>query len=91
MRAVAAMAMVLCWASPVVGQTATTAAAAPVSWSFSSSMYIYQVRDDRNYAQPTLTADRGWLHLEARYNYEDRKTGSLWLGYTHRGRRWRRR
>ena len=82
MRAAAAMAMVLCWASPVAGQTATTAGAVPASWSFSSSMYIYQVRDDRNYAQPTLTADRGWLHLEARYNYEDRKTGSLWLGYT---------
>ena len=26
-------------------------------------------------------ADRDWLHLEARYNYEAIKTGSLWLGY----------
>jgi hypothetical protein len=26
-------------------------------------------------------ADRGWVHLEARYNYEAIKTGSLWLGY----------
>ena len=85
MRAAVAMATMLCWASPGAGQTATTAGAGPVSWSFSSSMYVYQVRDDRNYAQPTLTADRGWLHLEARYNYEDRKTGSLWLGYTAGG------
>lgn len=25
-------------------------------------------------------ADRGWLHLEARYNNEDYRTGSLWFG-----------
>ncbi len=37
--------------------------------------------DDRNYAQPTFTVDRDWLHLEARYNYEDLETGSLWMGY----------
>jgi hypothetical protein len=30
---------------------------------------------------PNFTADRDWLHLEARYNYEALKTGSLWLGY----------
>jgi len=28
-----------------------------------------------------MTADRGWLHLEARYNYEDLDTGSAWVGY----------
>jgi hypothetical protein len=31
--------------------------------------------------QPTVFADRGRLHLEARYNYEDRETGSAWAGY----------
>ena len=50
-------------------------------WSFSAAIYVYQVHDDRNYAQPTFTADRDWLHLEARYNYEDLETGSLWMGY----------
>ena len=34
-----------------------------------------------SYVQPHITADRGWLHLEARYNYEDRDTGSAWFGY----------
>jgi hypothetical protein len=24
---------------------------------------------------------RKWLHVEARFNYEDRDTGSVWLGY----------
>ena len=37
--------------------------------------------DDRDYIQPTITADRGWLHLEARYNYEGLDTGSVWIGY----------
>jgi hypothetical protein len=26
-------------------------------------------------------ADRNWLHLEARYNYENQHTGSAWFGY----------
>jgi len=39
------------------------------------------VPDGRNYINPNLTADHGGLHLEARYNYEDLETGSLWVGY----------
>lgn len=54
-------------------------------WSFSASAYTYFVPDDRNYVQPTVTADRGWLHLEARYNYESLDTGSAWVGYNFSG------
>ena len=54
-------------------------------WSFSASANIYFVPDDREYVQPTLTADRGWLHLEARYNYEALDTGSVWVGYNFSG------
>jgi len=50
-------------------------------WSLSASVYAYIVPDDRDYAQPTIAVDREWLHLEARYNYEDRHTGSIWVGY----------
>ena len=50
-------------------------------WSFSASVYGYFVPDNRDYAQPTISADRGWLHLESRYNYEDLDTGSIWMGY----------
>lgn len=50
------------------------------SWSFSTSLYGYFVPDSRDYAQPTLTLDRGLLHLEARYNYEALETGSTWIG-----------
>ena len=41
--------------------------------------------DSGNYVQPTFTADRGWLHLEARYNYEALDTGSAWVGYNFSG------
>ncbi len=51
-------------------------------WSFSASVMGYLVPDSRDYVQPTFTADRGWLHLEARYNYESLNTGSAWLGYS---------
>jgi hypothetical protein len=54
-------------------------------WSFSASAYTYVVPDDRNYVQPTVTADRGWLHLETRYNYEALDTGSAWVGYNFSG------
>jgi len=54
-------------------------------WSFSTSVYGYLVPDSQDYAQPTVTADRGWLHLEARYNYETLETGSAWFGYNFSG------
>jgi len=54
--------------------------AAQSAWSFNASAYTYLVPDSENYVNPNFTADRGWLHLEARYNYEAQKTGSLWIG-----------
>jgi hypothetical protein len=56
-----------------------------VPWSFSVSAYTYLVPDSREYVQPSITADRRWLHLEARYNYEDLETGSVWAGYNFSG------
>src|SRR4029079_8490137 len=55
------------------------------AWSFSASASTYIVPDDQEYVQPTFSADRGWLHLEARYNYEDLETGSAWVGYNFSG------
>jgi hypothetical protein len=51
------------------------------AWSFSASVSTYIVPNDQEYVQPTLTADRGWLHLESRYDYENLETGSVWIGY----------
>ena len=54
-------------------------------WSFSAFAYTYIVPDSHDYVQPTITADHGWLHLEARYNYEALDTGSVWVGYNFSG------
>lgn len=51
------------------------------NWDFSLNVSGYLVPDDLSYASPTFSADHEHLHLEARYNYEDQETGSLWAGY----------
>ena len=55
------------------------------AWSFSAAAATYIVPNDQEYVQPTFTADRDWLHLEARYNYENLETGSVWVGYNLSG------
>lgn len=57
------------------------AAADTKQWSFSVTTLVYVLPHERSYVAPTFTADRQALHLEARYNYEDQETGSLWVGY----------
>ena len=69
-------------ASPALAQSQP---AADDGWKFFASAYTYVLPDAPNYVQPTLTADRKRLHLEARYNYEAQKTGSLWVGYNFSG------
>jgi hypothetical protein len=61
--------------------TAPPAAEAEKAWTFSAAAYTYVLPDGANYVQPAFAADRGWLHLEGRFNYEDRDTGSAWFGY----------
>jgi hypothetical protein len=74
-------------ASPVAAQTTTESTPAdsgnPASdqWSFSFNVAGYIVPHDRSYASATFAADRKRLHLGARYNYEDKETGSFWVGY----------
>lgn len=77
---------------PAAGQAHTINAAVALhaeqsdqSWSFNASASWYLVPDSRDYIQPTFTADRHWLHLETRYNYEDLETGSAWVGYNFCG------
>ncbi len=96
MRLLACLAMAIALMNdPVFAQAPTNVPISPATntppdpdekaWSFSASGYTYFVPDDSNYVQPTFTADRGWLHLEARYNYEALDTGSAWLGYNFSG------
>ena len=57
-----------------------TASPAP-SWEVRTALATYVVPDDENYVQPTVAADRGALHIEGRYNYEDRRTVSGFIGW----------
>ena len=51
------------------------------SWSFAADAYYYIFPGEKNTATVLGYADHRSLHLEARYNYEDRKTGSVFGGY----------
>jgi len=79
----AAFVLTLSLASQLAAQTASpeTTPTAKSPWTFSLVTDGFIVPDDVSYASPTFLADRGWLHLEARYNYENLRTGSLWVGY----------
>ena len=79
--ACSAWAIVVTCAAHVSAQTTTSAR----EWTVDASVYTYFLPDEGNYAQPTFATDRGWLHLEARLNYEDLNTGSLWFGYNCSG------
>jgi hypothetical protein len=50
------------------------------SWEVAASALLYVLPEEADYFQPTVIVDRGLLHLEGRYNYEARETGSAWLG-----------
>jgi hypothetical protein len=89
----AALALCTCHASSQTTTNAPVATNSPppaiendaAKWSFSAYAYAYLVPDSRDYVQPTITADRDGLHLEARYNYENLETGSAWVGYNFGG------
>jgi hypothetical protein len=58
--------------------------------TLSTSEWNYGVETDLYFTDPFVflpifTADKGNLHLEARYNYEDLKTASAWIGYNIKG------
>ena len=50
-------------------------------WGYNVVVDGYIIPDGTSYVDPVFTADHNWLHLEARYNYENLHTGSLWVGY----------
>jgi hypothetical protein len=50
------------------------------AWTTSLSTYWYEPPDESGYLSGILTADRGVLHLEAHWAYEDRDTLSLFVG-----------
>jgi hypothetical protein len=55
------------------------------SWEFAITAYPTVVRDGENYTSVIGAADRGPLHLEARYNYESIGARSAFVGWTFSG------
>lgn len=51
-------------------------------WSFDASAFVFDPPDADVFVSPILAADRGALHLETRWNYEDLETASLFAGRT---------
>ena len=50
------------------------------SWNFSAWAEVFIFPGDESYFNPTFYARTKKLHLEGRFNYEDRNTASLWAG-----------
>ena len=55
------------------------------SWEFAVTAYPTLVRDGEDYTSAIAVADRGPLHLEARYNYESVGSRSAFVGWTFSG------
>lgn len=60
---------------------ADSSATGDSAWSFYMEGYYYLVPYANSTPGITVMADRGRVHLEARYNYEDVKTASFFFGW----------
>lgn len=54
----------------------------PVTWEFSGSALYSDPPGSEDRLTPIVYAERGALHLELRYNYEDLETAALFAGWT---------
>lgn len=66
---------------PTSQEAAPAASTSELSkWGFDVNVFSVNPPDDDSYASTTIAADRDWLHLEGRWNYEALHTASLWVG-----------
>ena len=72
----------LCSISLAYGQQQDSSQAS--AWEFSAEANFYFFSNDF-ILLPVFKADKDHLHLEARYNYEDENTVSVWGGYNFSG------
>jgi len=66
------------------GASAQDAQKEPSPWAFAADANFYFIPNDF-FVLPVFKADKAHLHLEARYNYEERETVSVWAGYNFAG------
>ena len=87
-RAIAALVVIIATAALAAEDAPSGRRASPVekpSWEFALTAYPTLVRGGENYTSAIATADRGPLHLEARYNYESIGARSAFVGWTFAG------
>jgi hypothetical protein len=65
--------------------TAPSSTAESNRWAYSATGMYYSFRDQDDFTLAVATADRGPLHIEARYNYEAIDSGSLFAGWKFSG------
>ncbi|MFD1316452.1 hypothetical protein [Namhaeicola litoreus] len=70
------------WNKPAFAQDENTISGS--TWSHDIEGWLYLVPDQVVFS-PVYILDKGWLHMEARYNYEDLNTFSAWFGYNFSG------
>ena len=63
------------------GAIASAARSGP-AWELRAALLGYSLPDEADYLQPVVAVDRGRLHLEGRYQYEDRESASFFVGWT---------
>ena len=83
-RACAALAM-LAATTALAGEGeggGATPPSAESAWAFALTAYPTAVRGGDNYTSAIATADRGSLHVEARYDYESIGARSAFVGWT---------
>ena len=68
--------------SPSRAQKVDTTEYSPWNHSLDACFYFFE---DDFFILPIYKVDHNWLHLEARYNYEDMNTFSAWIGYNLSG------
>lgn len=72
--------MTACWfISPASAQRSDSS-----HWNFGAEANVYLIQNE-SFIIPVIRADNNKLHLEARYNYEDFRTVSVWAGYNITG------
>jgi len=72
--------LLLVFASPELFGQETDTTAKRSTWSFSAWAEMFIIPGEEDFFNPTFYARTDKLHLEGRYNYEDRNTASLWAG-----------
>jgi hypothetical protein len=65
--------------------TAPSSTAETPRWAYSVTGSYYSFRNQDDFVLAVATAEKGPLHLEARYNYEAIDSGSLFVGWKFSG------